>query len=131
MASSQALFLQAVVAAAVAALAAHSSRQGSRNRYPSSLQHYQRNLWSRRALDPAVLKVVIGSLPATYGDFPQSDDVAPSAIFIACFSLLALAYYYIFIRDYKRGHRFWAFFGLGGYCVLKVIGFGLRINWST
>ncbi|KAF5135780.1 hypothetical protein DV495_000528 [Geotrichum candidum] len=82
------------------------------------------------ALDPAVLKVVIGSLPATYGDFPQSDDVAPSAIFIACFSLLALAYYYIFIRDYKRGHRFWAFFGLGGYCVLKVIGFGLRINWS-
>jgi hypothetical protein len=82
------------------------------------------------ALDPAVLQVVIGSLPATYGDYPQDADVAPSALFVAIFSILALAYFYIFIRDYRRGHRFWAFFGLGSYCVLRVLGFGLRINWS-
>lgn len=82
------------------------------------------------ALNPTLLKTVSASLPATYGDYPHENDIAPSAVFVAIFSILSIAYFYVFIRDYRRGHRFWAFFGLGSYCFLKVLGFGLRINWA-
>lgn len=80
--------------------------------------------------DPAIMGTILASLPATFGDYPVHADVAPSAIFVAIFCVLALSYFYIFAKDYSRGHRFWAFFGLGAYSILRIIGFGLRIQWS-
>ena len=80
--------------------------------------------------DPAILQTILALLPALFGDYPQHSDIAPAGLFVAIFSILALAFFYIFAKDYSRGHRFWVFFGLGWYCVLKVLGFGLRIYWA-
>lgn len=80
--------------------------------------------------DPSIVKVIISALPALFGQYPDHSDVAPSAVFVAIFGVLCIAYFYIFAKDYQRGHRFWPFFGLGCYCILRMLGWGLRINWA-
>lgn len=73
---------------------------------------------------------VLGELPGLFGDYPASNDRAPSGLFIALFSIFALAHFYMFLRNKMSGQNFWPSFGLAMYCVMRVIGFGLRINWS-
>lgn len=73
---------------------------------------------------------VLGELPGLFGDYPSSSDVGPSSLFIALFSIFALSHFYIFLRNKMNGQNFWPSFGLAMYCVMRVIGFGLRINWS-
>lgn len=80
--------------------------------------------------DPSLLSSALAYMPSLFGDYPTHSDIAPSIVFVVVFSILAAAYFYIFVKDYSRGHRFWAFFGLGSYCVLRVLGFGLRIHWA-
>lgn len=82
-------------------------------------------------IDPSIVNEVKEQLSGLFGGFPNSDDIAPAALFTAIFSVFTVAYFYIFIRDYKNGHRFWAFFGLGFYSILRLLGFALRIKWSS
>lgn len=70
-------------------------------------------------------------IPNLFGGYPcESKDVAPSALFVAIFGLITVAYFYIFIKNYRRGQVFWPSFGLGVYALIRVIGFGLRIKWA-
>ncbi|ANB13989.1 hypothetical protein AWJ20_4942 [Sugiyamaella lignohabitans] len=81
-------------------------------------------------LGPVIIDQVIGELQGLFGDYPNSTDIAPSAIFLAIFAILGAAHLYIFLKDYSRGHRFWISFGLFIYCVFRVIGFACRISWA-
>lgn len=78
----------------------------------------------------ALLATAVGDLPGLFGDYPFHRDIAPSAIFVALFSIFAIAHLYIFFRNMKCGQSFWPSFGLAWYCIFRVIGFGLRINWA-
>lgn len=81
-------------------------------------------------VDDSVISIIVAALPGTFGGYPTNTDKAPSAIFTAVFAVLAVAFFYVFTRDYLRGHRFWAYFGLGCYAVLRTIGWGMRVKWS-
>lgn len=80
--------------------------------------------------NPQLLATALGSLPGLFGDYAMHNDVAPSAIFLSIFAIFALAHLYVFGRNFQRGQSFWPSFGLAWYCIFRVIGFGLRINWS-
>lgn len=66
-----------------------------------------------------------------FGDYAKSSDKAPSAIFTAVFAIFMLAHLYIFTKNYMRGHKFWLSLGFAFYCLLRVIGWILRIVWAT
>lgn len=74
---------------------------------------------------------VLGELPGLFGDYPHHSDLAPSGIFLAIFAIFFLSHMYVFLRNYKSGQIFWPSFGLAMYCIFRIIGFGLRINWSS
>jgi hypothetical protein len=82
-------------------------------------------------LPPTIVDFVVSELPGLFGDYPNHSDIAPSAIFLAVFLIIAVAHFYVFARDYQRGHKFWISFGLGTYAMFKVIGFALRVAWAT
>lgn len=81
-------------------------------------------------VDQSLIDLIIAALPGTFGGYPNHADKAPSALFTAVFAVLAVAFYFVFVKDYMRGHRFWPFFGLGSYALLRTIGWGMRIKWS-
>lgn len=78
----------------------------------------------------ALMKSVVGELPGLFGDYPNHTDVAPCAIFIAIFAIFAISHLYIFAKNHTRGQSFWPSFGLAMYCVMRVIGWALRLKWS-
>lgn len=80
--------------------------------------------------NPALMNQVLGELPSLFGDYPSHEDIAPCGLFIAIFSVFALAHFYIFGKNYTRGQSFWPSFGLAMYCVMRTIGWGLRLKWS-
>lgn len=65
-----------------------------------------------------------------FGSYPDTDDVAPSAVFTAIFAVLFLAHLFVFIVDRKRGHNFPLSLGFSGYCLIRLLGFALRIVWA-
>ncbi|CAN6601941.1 hypothetical protein TRVA0_002S00408 [Trichomonascus vanleenenianus] len=82
------------------------------------------------AVDDNAKKAILRDLPGLFGDYPFHDDIAPSAIFVVLFSVMALGHFFVFAKNYSRGQRFWWSFGLGFYCLFRVIGFGMRISWA-
>ncbi|KAG5368885.1 hypothetical protein CJU90_1119 [Yarrowia sp. C11] len=77
-----------------------------------------------------VVKYAMTTQAAIFGDYPTSKDYAPCGVFIAVFSIIAIAHLYIWLRDRMKGHKFYLSFGLGMYGLLQVIGFALRLGWS-
>ena len=65
-----------------------------------------------------------------FGSYPTHKDVAPSAVFLACFVLIAIAHGTLFAINMKRGHKFWLSFAFCFYSTLRWIGFALRIVWA-
>jgi Protein of unknown function (DUF3112) len=82
-------------------------------------------------LPAQLVNPVIQVLPGLYGDYPQSTDIAPCALFVALFGALAVANLFVFLKDWSRGHRYYMLFGSFAYCVLKLIGFAIRMAWSN
>ncbi|ODV69550.1 hypothetical protein HYPBUDRAFT_171737 [Hyphopichia burtonii NRRL Y-1933] len=65
-----------------------------------------------------------------FGDYPDSQDDVPSAIFAAIFAILMFLHLLIFMINISRKHRFWLSLGWVFYCLMRVIGFILRIIWG-
>lgn len=66
-----------------------------------------------------------------FGSYPTSKDIAPLAIFVAAFSVIALAHLFVFIVNLRRGHFFWLSLGWVFYSIMRVLGFGLRIKFAN
>lgn len=65
-----------------------------------------------------------------FGGYPTNKDIAPCVVFIVVFAIAALAHLFIFSLNYSRGHYFWISIGLVFYCVMRIIGFAIRIAWA-
>lgn len=74
--------------------------------------------------------IIIPMLPGLFGDYPISSDVAPCAVFIAAYGLLFLAYGFLLVNNWRAGYRSWLLPAFMAYCLCKMIGYGLRINWT-
>lgn len=77
-------------------------------------------------LPNSVVRSVIKELPGLFGGYPDHKDIAPSAIFIAVFSLIAIGHAFVFFKN----RHFYLSLGLFFYAVCRVIGFGLRVAWA-
>ena len=67
---------------------------------------------------------------AQFGSYPDSKDVAPSAVFLACFLLLFLGHTLLFFANRSRGHKFYMSLAFASYCLMRWLGFALRIVWA-
>lgn len=65
-----------------------------------------------------------------FGGYPTHKDVVPSAILLAVFAVFAICHLTIFVINTSRGHHFWLSLGWVFYCIMRVIGWALRIAWS-
>ncbi|GMM33424.1 hypothetical protein DASC09_007490 [Saccharomycopsis crataegensis] len=80
---------------------------------------------------PAYLeKAVQAILPATFGGYPTSADIAPSAVFLAVFIVLTAGHCYVFAKNWSRGHRFYVSLAVILYGFMNWIGYALRISWA-
>lgn len=64
------------------------------------------------------------------GGYPDSSDVAPSIVFTVLFALLFLLHVAVWSINMTRGHHFHLSLGWAFCCVIKLIGFALRIVWA-
>lgn len=76
------------------------------------------------------LKYQVGYQINLVGSYPTDTDVVPSAIFVAAFAVLLFVHLGIFIINCSRHHFFWVSIGWVFYCILRCIGFGLRIPFG-
>lgn len=83
-----------------------------------------------KPIPPALQAYALGQQLAVFGDYPTSSDVAPSAIFTAVFFIFFVAHSYVFFKNYSRGHKFWLSLGFIFYCLIRVLGFAMRIPWA-
>lgn len=65
-----------------------------------------------------------------FGSYPDHKDIAPSAVFLALFIIIAIAHGSLFTINYIRGHKFWLSFAFAFYATLRWLGFALRIVWA-
>lgn len=65
-----------------------------------------------------------------FGDYPSHKDVAPSAVFVAVFAILFFAHLYLFFKNLSRGHKFWLSLCYAFYCMMRFVGFAMRISWA-
>lgn len=78
----------------------------------------------------SLVELVLTTQYNIFGNFPTSKDIAPSAVFVVVFAILAFGHFYVFGKGVSRKHNFWPSFGLGWHCILNVIGYGMRIGWA-
>lgn len=80
---------------------------------------------------PTVLEQYVLSVQhSTFGDYPHKRDIAPSVIFMVVFFIFFIAHLYIFTKNFARGHKFWLSLLFAFYCLLRVLGWLLRIVWA-
>lgn len=89
---------------------------------------YTRNLIGHE-MSPQLVKFAFAAQNNLFGGYPQESDIVPSAIMVAFFSSFALAHAFIFFINYSRGHYFWISIIWSFNCILRVLGFALRIVW--
>lgn len=77
-----------------------------------------------------LVKYSLSQQIAIFGDYPTSDDIAPSAIFTAIFAIFFIAHSYVFLKNMSRGHKFWLSIGFAFYTLMRVVGFAMRISWA-
>ncbi|KAK6894321.1 hypothetical protein K6H09_002670 [Candida tropicalis] len=81
-------------------------------------------------LPPIMVEYSAATQFALFGDYPDSSDIGPSALFTALFSVITILHFAVFAINYSRGHYFWLSIGWVFYSIIRVLGFGLRIQWS-
>ncbi|VEU19878.1 DEKNAAC100540 [Brettanomyces naardenensis] len=67
---------------------------------------------------------------AQFGSYPDTSDVAPSAVFVATFFILCCGHLGMFIANRSRGHKFYMSLAFAFYCLMRWIGFAMRIAWA-
>ena len=91
--------------------------------------------WGRNLLGydlpPVLIEYFIGTQNNLFGQYPNHDDLAPSIVFAVLFGVIMIVHIVIFIINTSRGHYFYLSLVWIFYCMLKVIGFSLRAQWST
>ena len=65
-----------------------------------------------------------------FGSYPDGNDVAPSAVFLACFLILFFGHTTLFLVNRSRGHKFYMSLAFAFYCLMRWLGFALRIVWA-
>lgn len=65
-----------------------------------------------------------------FGDYPTKSDMAPCVVFATMFGLLMVAHIIIFLINCSRGHYFFLTLGWVFYCMMRIVGFVLRIYWG-
>ncbi|KAH3665992.1 hypothetical protein OGAPHI_004181 [Ogataea philodendri] len=88
------------------------------------------HLKSNSQIPSTLVDYVKGQQQAQFGSYPDHKDVAPSSVFTAVFFLLMLGHLYIFTRNSTRGHWFPLSLAFAFYCLLRLLGFALRIAWA-
>ncbi|KAG5366376.1 hypothetical protein CJU89_0800 [Yarrowia sp. B02] len=81
-------------------------------------------------IPPWLVNMVMTTQANIFGNFPNRKDIAPSAVFVCVFCILAFGHFFVFAKGCSRKHYFWPSFGLGWHCILNTIGYGLRIGWG-
>lgn len=89
---------------------------------------YTRNLIGHE-MSPQLVKFAMAVQVNLFGGYPQDRDLVPSAIMVGMFSVLAIAHAVIFAINFSRGHYFWISLAWVFHCVMRVLGFALRIVW--
>ncbi|GMM28932.1 hypothetical protein DAMA08_016480 [Martiniozyma asiatica (nom. inval.)] len=77
-----------------------------------------------------LVEYVKGLQQAQFGSYPDSKDVAPSALFLALFAIIAIAHGGLFAFNWSRGHKFLLSALFSFYATLRWLGFALRIVWA-
>ncbi|ODQ45355.1 hypothetical protein PICMEDRAFT_17820 [Pichia membranifaciens NRRL Y-2026] len=88
------------------------------------------HLDSAKKIPTSLINYVQGQQQSQFGSYPDHKDVAPSAVFLAIFVLIAIAHGSLFTINYMRGHKFWLSFAFCFYATLRWLGFALRIVWA-
>ena len=81
-------------------------------------------------IPPVMVEYTMGLQNNLFGSYPDNKDIAPSAVFLACFAVIGIAHLVLFLINSSRGHYFYLSLIWMFYCVLKVIGWTLRIVWA-
>jgi hypothetical protein len=82
-------------------------------------------------LPQALIDYAIGRQNNLLGGYPTHKDIAPSIVFCVVFFILGLLHFVIWIINFKRGHYFWLSIVWVFYCLMRIVGFGLRAYWGT
>ncbi|CAL1186873.1 unnamed protein product [Candida parapsilosis] len=88
-----------------------------------------RNLLGKK-IPQVLVDFSAGSQYNLFGDYAMPSDLAPSIVFTVLYTLVALGHITIFGINFSRGHYFWPGIGFIFYSICRVIGFGLRIQWT-
>lgn len=65
-----------------------------------------------------------------FGNYPTKGDAVPSAIFASIFGVLGLLHLLLFLMNFSRGHYFYLSLGWSFTCIMKMLGFVLRLYWG-
>lgn len=79
-----------------------------------------------------VQRYALSQQRAIFGNYAHGHaDVISSSIFASGFCLGMLLHLAIFSKNYSRGHKFYYSLALAFYCLLRFLGFLLRIIWAN
>ncbi|CCG25983.1 hypothetical protein CORT_0C06100 [Candida orthopsilosis Co 90-125] len=89
---------------------------------------------ARNLVGPKIPQILIdyniGTQINLFGSYPSSNDFGPSLTFSILFAIVFVFHLIIFIINTSRGHYFYLSVVWMFYSIFKVIGFGLRAQWS-
>ncbi|KAG7903290.1 hypothetical protein KL935_000822 [Ogataea polymorpha] len=88
------------------------------------------HLQSNQQIPDALIIYLKDQQQSQFGSYPDHNDVSPSSVFTAVFSLLMLGHLFVFIKNNTRGHWFPLSLGFATYCLIRLLGFALRIAWA-
>ncbi|KAG7741816.1 hypothetical protein KL923_001071 [Ogataea haglerorum] len=88
------------------------------------------HLQSNRQIPDALITYLKDQQQSQFGSYPDHKDIAPSSVFTAVFFLLMLGHLFIFTKNKTRGHWFPLSLGFAAYCLIRLLGFALRIAWA-
>lgn len=74
--------------------------------------------------------LLLPEMGANYGDYPDSHDMPALGIFIALYSLTMFAYLFYYFKGRSVGHHFPSYLVLAFYSFIKVLGWGIRVQWA-
>jgi len=89
---------------------------------------------ARNLIGPNIPQILVdynvGTQINLFGSYPTSNDFGPSLAFAILFGIVFVFHLLIFIINTSRGHYFYLSIVWMFYSICKVIGFGLRVQWS-
>lgn len=81
-------------------------------------------------IPPTILSGAQKLLPATFGGYPDHNDIAPAAVFLSLYLVMTVVHSYIFFKNWSRGHKFYTSLIFMLYGSLNWIGYTLRLCWA-